>query len=247
MNIVYAVVMVLSIIGMIVCGKKQRTNPTFLWVAIVFFILFLACGGFFLRNKIAGSDPVLEKEQLFFASQGTKVGEYLKTICPGKKILLITNPGSETADNVRNLANALQAAYGGEVVLDTIQLSGDQAGMQMELYMVKAADFDAVVDKHSDCGIITTIGGLPQEANRLKIMKSSSAEKRPIVLISLSGPIPGLVAALQRDIISGVVLSKLGLDYKAPAPADPGEAFDLRYVLVTKENVEQYKERLSEN
>lgn len=74
----------------------------------------------------------------------------------------------------------------------------------MPLYMMmKAADFDAMVDKHPDCGVIVTTVGLPQDANRLKFMKQS-ADKRPaLFLMGLpSGPVPGIMAALQSGIIT---------------------------------------------
>ena len=136
---------------------------------------------------------------------------------------------------------------GGEVVTDTVQLPGNQADAPMPLYMMmKAADFDAMVDKHPDCGVIVTTVGLPQDANRLKFMKQS-ADKRPaLFLMGLpSGPVPGIMAALQSGIITGLIISNPDAKYDVPAPSDPMKAFDIRYVLVTKENADQYKAHFS--
>ena len=227
MHIVYIALMILALIGMIVCSKKQKTNPAMQPVAFVLFVVVVISAGLLLNemNVFGTRDGLLENEMKFYASQGTKTGDYLKTTFPGKKVLLVADPGFEKNDNVKKLADALQAGYGGEVV---------------------AADFDAMVDKHPDCGVIVTTVGLPQDANRLKFMKQS-ADKRPaLFLMSLpSGPVPGIMAALQSGIITGLIISNPDAKYDVPAPSDPMKAFDIRYVLVTKENADQYKAHFS--
>ena len=237
------------LIGMIVCSKKQKTNPAMQPVAFVLFVVVVISAGLLLNemNVFGTRDGLLENEMKFYASQGTKTGDYLKTTFPGKKVLLVADPGFEKNDNVKKLADALQAGYGGEVVTDTVQLPGNQADAPMPLYMMmKAADFDAMVDKHPDCGVIVTTVGLPQDANRLKFMKQS-ADKRPaLFLMGLpSGPVPGIMAALQSGIITGLIISNPDAKYDVPAPSDPMKAFDIRYVLVTKENADQYKAHFS--
>lgn len=249
MHIVYIALMILALIGMIVCSKKQKTNPAMQPVAFVLFVVVVISAGLLLNemNVFGTRDGLLENEMKFYASQGTKTGDYLKTTFPGKKVLLVADPGFEKNDNVKKLADALQAGYGGEVVTDTVQLPGNQADAPMPLYMMmKAADFDAMVDKHPDCGVIVTTVGLPQDANRLKFMKQS-ADKRPaLFLMSLpSGPVPGIMAALQSGIITGLIISNPDAKYDVPAPSDPMKAFDIRYVLVTKENADQYKAHFS--
>lgn len=157
MHIVYIALMILALIGMIVCSKKQKTNPAMQPVAFVLFVVVVISAGLLLNemNVFGTRDGLLENEMKFYASQGTKTGDYLKTTFPGKKVLLVADPGFEKNDNVKKLADALQAGYGGEVVTDTVQLPGNQADAPMPLYMMmKAADFDAMVDKHPDCGVI---------------------------------------------------------------------------------------------
>ena len=59
-----------------------------------------------------------------------------------------------------------------------------------------------------------------------------------------SGQITGLAAAVAKGDIAGVVVSNPEAKYDVAAPSDPNEAFDIRYVLVDKSNVEQYKNQL---
>ena len=245
MQFVYIALMILALIGMIVCSKKQKTNPAMQPVAFVLFVVVVINAGLLLNemNVFGTRDSLLENEMKFYASQGTKTGTFLKEKFPGKKILLIADPGLENNVNVKKLADALRAGYQGEVVVDTVDLPGNQEEAPMPLYMMmKASDFDATVDKHSDCGIIVTIVGLPADANRLKFLKEP-ADKRPVLfLMGLpSGPVPGLLPALQSDMISGLIISNPKAVYDVPAPSDPMKAFDIRYVLVDKKNAEEYK------
>ncbi|MBS1370372.1 MAG: hypothetical protein HPZ91_10495 [Lentisphaeria bacterium] len=249
MHIVYIAAMILALIGMIVCSKKQKTNPAMQPVAFVLFVVVVISAGLLLNemNVFGTRDGLLENEMKFYASQGTKTGDFLKSTQPGKKVLLVADPGFEKNENVKKLANALQDGYGGEVVVDTVQLPGNQEEAPMPLYMMmKAKDFDAMVEKHPDVGVIVTTVGLPQDANNLKFMKLP-ADKRPaLFLMGLpSGPVPGIMPALQSGIIVGLVISNPDAKYDVAAPSDPMKAFDIRYVLVTKENAEQYKGNFS--
>ena len=249
MQYVYIAAMVLALIGMIVCSKKQKTNPAVQPVAFVLFVVVLISAGLLLNelNVFGGRSSLLANELKFYASQGTKTGDFLKTAMPGKKLLLVADPGFEKNDNVKMLADALREGYGGEVVVDTVELPGNQADAPMPLYMMmKAKDFDAMVEKHPDVGVIVTTVGLPQDANNLKFMKQS-ADKRPaLFLMGLpSGPVPGIMPAIQSGAIVGLIISNPEAKYDVPPPSDPMEAFDIRYVLVTKDNAEQYKANFS--
>ena len=42
-----------------------------------------------------------------------------------------------------------------------------------------------------------------------------------------------------------MIISNPDAKYDVPAPSDPMKAFDIRYVLVTKENADQYKAHFS--
>ena len=118
--------------------------------------------------------------------------------------------------------------------------------MPMPLYMImKATDFDAALEKNADAGIVVSTIGLPQDAPRMKFWKTS-ADKRPMLFLigTPSGQITGLAAAVAKGDIAGVVVSNPEAKYDVAAPSDPNEAFDIRYVLVDKSNVEQYKNQL---
>lgn len=245
MQWVYIAVMVLGLVGMMVCSKKQKNNPAMQPVAFVLFVVVVIGAGMLLREWGVfggGRDSLLQNELAFYASQGTKTGAFLKQTDPGKKILLVADPGFENNDNIKRLANALKDGYGGEVIMDTVQVPGMQEDAPMPLYMMmKAKEFDEMVDKHGDCDIVVSTIGLPQDARNLKFMG-----KKKLFLMGLpSGPVPGLQKALNDGNISGLIISNPQAKYDVSAPSDPMKAFDIRYVLVNKDNAEQFKAHFS--
>ena len=118
------------------------------------------------------------------------------------------------------------------------------------VFMVFAAQYFqedklGALEKNADAGIVVSTIGLPQDAPRMKFWKTS-ADKRPMLFLigTPSGQITGLAAAVAKGDIAGVVVSNPEAKYDVAAPSDPNEAFDIRYVLVDKSNVEQYKNQL---
>ena len=247
MVFVYGALMFLALAGMIVCSKKQKTNPAMQPIAFVLFIVVVIGAIMLLKEmEIFGNSnsSLLSNELKFYSSQGYKVGKFFAQNNAGKKVLFVVEPELVNSENIKGLVEAFSEGYGSNnVVIDTIVLPGNQAEAPMPLYMMmKAKDFDAMVEKHPDVGVIVTTVGLPQDANNLKFMKQP-ADKRPaLFLMGLpSGPVPGIMPAIQSGAIVGLIISSPEAKYDVPAPSDPMEAFDIRYVLVTKDNAEQYK------
>ncbi len=249
MEIVYGAIMVLALIGMIICSKKQKTNPAMQPVAFVLFIVIVIGAIMLLKTMgiFGGQSSLLSNELAFYTSQGNKVGKFFAQQNPGKKILLLTDPGFENNDNVKSLIDAIKAGYGSDnVVADTITLA-NQEETPMPLYMLmKAKDFDAALEKHSDVQIVISTIGLPTDVRNLKYWKTP-AEQRPLLfLLGLpSGRIEGLADVIKKGDIAGVVISNPEAKYDVPAPRDPEEAFAIRYILVSKENVDANKENLN--
>ena len=223
MAVVYGALMVLALIGMIICSKKQKTNPAMQPVAFVLFIVVVIGAIMLLRemNVFGGNDSLLSNELKFYTSQGNEVGKFLAKENGGKKVLFVADPGFETSDNIKSLVDAFKKGYGSEnVVVDTIALPDDQKDAPMPLYMImKAKDFDALLEKHADCQVVVTSIGLPGDVNKMKFWRMA-ADK------------------IKKGVVAGVVVSNPQAKYDVPAPSDPAEAFAIRYILVDKSNVD---------
>ena len=56
--------------------------------------------------------------------------------------------------------------------------------------------------------------------------------------------VSGISTLIKKGDLAGIVISSPKANYEVSAPGDPKKAFDIRYVLVTKDNVDQYKDNI---
>lgn len=242
--------MFLALAGMIVCSKKQKTNPAMQPVAFVLFIVVVAGAIMLLKEmEIFGNSnsSLLSNELKFYSSQGYKVGKFFSQNNAGKKVLFVVEPELVNSENIKGLVDAFSAGYGSNnVVIDTVVLPGNQAEAPMPLYMMmKAKDFDALLEKHADVQIVVNTIGLPNDLQKMKYWKAGKENRPALFLLGMpSGRIDGLADAIAKGDIAGVVTSNPQAKYDVKAPSNPEEAFDIRYILINKDNVEQNKGNL---
>lgn len=242
--------MFLALAGMIVCSKKQKTNPAMQPIAFVLFIIVVAGAIMLLKEmEIFGNSnsSLLSNELKFYSSQGYKVGKFFSQDNAGKKVLFVVEPELVNSENIKGLVEAFSEGYGSNnVVIDTVVLPGNQAEAPMPLYMMmKAKDFDALLDKHADVQIVVNTIGLPNDLQKMKYWKAKKETRPALFLLGMpSGRIDGLAEAIAKGDIAGVVTSNPQAKYDVKAPGNPEEAFDIRYILINKDNVEQNKGNL---
>ena len=73
MVVLWVAVMAVGLIGMIVCSKKQKTNPAIQPVAILLFLVVLAGAVMLLKSMDVfggGNASILESEMRFAESRG---------------------------------------------------------------------------------------------------------------------------------------------------------------------------------
>ena len=250
MVFVYGALMFLALAGMIVCSKKQKTNPAMQPIAFVLFIVVVIGAIMLLKEmEIFGNSnsSLLSNELKFYSSQGYTVGKFFSQNNAGKKVLFVVEPELVNSENIKGLVEAFSEGYGSNnVVIDTIVLPGNQAEAPMPLYMMmKAKDFDALLEKHGDVQIVVNTIGLPNDLQKMKYWKADKATRPALFLLGMpSGRIDGLAEAIAKGDIAGIVTSNPKAKYDVKAPSDPEEAFDIRYILVNKDNVEANKANL---
>ena len=238
-------IMVVGFIGMIVCSKKQKTNPAMQPVAILLCVIVLGAAGFLLYQKmgLSSSSSIMESELAFLASRGHAAGAYLQKVAPGKKVVVIAEPNFEKSPQTQNLIDMIKKGYGSEdVAVEALVVPGASAENAMPIEeLMKAKDFDAVLNKYKDAGIVISLVGLPQNAARMAAFRSG---KPPVFfLMSIGMGIGKFVAnQLEKGVIAGVIVPNPKADYEAKAPSDPAKAFAIRFVLVTKENLAAFKQ-----
>ena len=240
-------VMVVGFIGMIVCAKKQKTNPAMQPVAILLCLVVLGAAIGLLWDKMgdsfSGGASVMKSELAFLASRGHAAGTHLAKVAPGKKIVVIAEPNYDQAPQTKDMIEMVKKGYGSDnLVVEALVVPGANSENAIPIEeLMKAKDFDAVLNKHKDAGIVLSLVGLPQNAQRMAAFRGKNV---PVFFLMSTGMGTGkfVVSQIQKGTIAGVIVPNPKADYEAKAPSDPAKAFAIRFVLVTKDNMESYKQ-----
>ena len=241
----WVIVMVIGLIGMIVCSKKQKTNPAMQPVALGVFLVVIVAAVMLLieTNVFGGNSSIMESELAFLASRGHAAGAHLAKVAPGKKIVVIAEPNYDKNEQSKNLIEMVKKAYGSEnLVVEALVVPGASGENAMPIEeLMKAKDFDAALKKHKDVGIVLSLIGLPQDAARMAAFKGKNV---PVFFLMSTGMGTGkfVSAQIQKGTVAGVIVPNPKADYEAKAPSDPAKAFAIRFVLVTKENLAANKQ-----
>ena len=233
--------MLVGLVAMIVCNKKQKTNPAMQPVAFVMFIIVLVCAGGLLNSMgIFGSNTssLVSNEMAFAKSRGVAAGKFLAKVASGKKILYIAPPGYDQNESEQNTIAGLKEGFGNAdaVVVDTITMPKDAPpvdAMMYEEYM-SAKVMDEAISKHADAGIVVSAIGLPMDA-----VKMTNLKKVQFFMLN-NGQLAGKAIAglIKSGIVVGTIVTAPNAKYDVKAVSDPEETFKIRYVLVDKDNVD---------
>ena len=212
--------------------------------------LLLGCSGCgYVRSLFSrlfggrrGASGAINNELAYQEARGRVVGEFLKNATPGKKLVIIADANSLKDRFTMQLIDSLKKAYGAESEIDSVPIppNAEEEGTPAGDYMTAKA-LDALIAKHPDVGAVLFMSGLPENPERLKIF---SADPRPaIMLIGRGGASDKfLVDKIKSGEITGLVLGRPNVKYSEPADSNYKKAFDFRYVLINKDNVDSNAE-----
>ena len=81
-TIISVAIMVVGVIGMIICSKKQKTNPAMQPVSILLFLIVAGAAAYFCVQQMGcnSSASVMESELAFLASRGHAAGVHLQKV-----------------------------------------------------------------------------------------------------------------------------------------------------------------------
>ena len=243
MLVVYIALMIVALIGMIVCSKKQNTVAFAKPLSMVLLLVVAFCGVMVLKSQFSGGISSLrENENRFYVSQAFVVGDYVKGKLDAGKILVIADPSYKADPRMTEFVEMMKKGSSGEVVIDTVELPETNEEMAEPVSeRMKAKDFEATIARNSDAKVVVSLIGLPRDLRNLKVLNNNKNGKGP-ALILLNADVPQLGQMIAAGMVTAAVtVSPKAVFNEEPAPSDAKAAFAVRYILVDKANIAENK------
>ncbi len=236
----YIILMIVALIGMIVCAKKQDSFAAAKPLSLVLLLVVAVSGIMVLREQFRNPGDVLrDNESKFYASQAYVIGDYIKNKLGGGKILVITDSDCAPGSAQRKFVDTLKNASGSEAVIGRPDVAGSEGGIPIA-EMMNAKDFDAVIANNADVKAVVSLIGLPRDLRNLKAIQNCASGKGPALILQMPERLN--MDLINKGMITALVTIRTGAKFnEEAAPSDPKAAFDLRYILIDKQNVAENK------
>ena len=245
-NIVIGLVMAVAFIGMIYSAKRQHVNNIAKPVAISLLLLIVICAiSVIVHNMSDGETHKLATNEIVFAKASTYVlGQKLAEDNFRGKILYIVGSLDNQTKRQKAMIEAFKKGCGAAIDVKVVAPNLKSNAMNSPTYalqMITAKDFNVLLAKNKGYKIIVTTIGLPRDPENMKLWKEF--EKNPKTcpkLVFINGEITKFAPLVKNGLIKAIVYYKPGADYEKQPPAnDVKKAFDMRYLLITKSNIDQ--------
>lgn len=247
--VLYAAVglMVLALAGMVWCAKKQKTNANAQTYAIICLVVVFICAiTVMVQTGVFGeggeTHRLIQNELAYSKARAVIVGQHLATKYPGSKALVITDGSEPLNKSQEQLLEGFKQGIGSAIIIESAEgLPIDKNPKKPEDYrpmeeMMSAALFDKLIAKHPNCTLVVSLIGLPYDVPNMTLWKMPESARPKVAL--LTGDIHQLKAAIMASYIVAAVSMRPDLkNIEEKAPSDPKKAFDIRYLLITPENV----------
>ncbi len=250
-NIIIIAVMVVALIGMILCVKKQNVNAQAKPASIGLLIVVIICAVMFMFGGESGNTSMLNNENAFRKSAAYILGQKLAQLSPKAKVLYFVFEKSEGNDVVDKITFEGFKEGCGSAITDIKIVSppnpnaSNPEGMIDDYKQILSAkDFNAILAANKGYDLIVTTIGLPSDLENMKIWDQFfNTPKTCPKLALLNSSIPNMAALIEEDLLMAVVNFSPKANFDIPVPSNMQEAFNLRYFLTTKSNVKQMKKK----
>jgi hypothetical protein len=246
--------MFLAFSGMIYCARKQRVYANAQKYAIILFVIVIFCGGTILSMTFFSNETarLIANEMKFARAASIIMGRALAEKYSGKRALIVVNENFEKSKRQKKLVEGLKEGFDSKIKIGAVdhvkvplpEGMKDAEGIEMipMMEMMKAEHFDNLLAEHKDCDLVVSLVGLPYDVGEMSIWTMDDAERPQVAL--LFADVHNLKRAIQADYITALTY-KPGVKFSEDAaPEDPRKAFELRYVILDKDNVEDFSDKL---
>ena len=246
MEIATIAIMIVAFIGMIVCAKKQKTNPNAKTIAILCLIVVVICAGKFMVDTGSFGGPSREmKEALasydrFSEASAQAAGELVSQKFADKNVIVVASGGNSWDKQPNKLVDYVKKYITGA----TVTVKGlpydvpENGGGMVEEYM-NAKYFNDLFKENAGTDVYVMTLSLPYDPGQMQRLSVWTQKNGP-KLVLINADVNYLGEQIQKGIIAGAVVMRPDLkqeDFEKNAPKDLKEAFAGRYILITPENL----------
>ena len=249
-NIFFGLIMVAALVGMILCAKKQHVNPKAKPASIGLLVLVIICAISIMVHNMGGEDNsgLVANEAVYARSAAYTLGKTLAELSPGAKVLYIVARLNGNSGNgiQQKMIESFKEGCGStitEIKIVTPYKTEPLNNMPM-MEMFTAKKFNKLLSANKEYNLIVTTIGLPHDPENMTIWKTF--EKTPEIcpkFAFLNSSPPKLASLIESNFIKAIVTFKPKADYEKAASSDIQEAFNTRYLLITKGNLKQIEQK----
>ena len=238
-DIILVVAMAVALIGMIICQKKQNAFPLAKPLALVLTLVVAVCGIIFIHGMLGGNSKQIQNNEFkFYASQMYVMAKYAKDNFDAKSALVIMDEGYKN-DPRTELVIEQCKQFIPNVEYGTLEVPAGMASLNERM---RASHFDAFTNQYPNVDVIITMVGIPRDSAKCKVIKDRQAKQGPVLLMIGYAETRGLPKLIAADSIPALVTIRTGAQFNEnPPPTSMEDTFGVRYELVTKENLNDYK------
>ena len=250
-TIVLGIIIGIAFLGLIISAKKQSRNSIAKPLVLVFTLIILSCGGLLMIDNLVppNIDTLVNNRLIFSKSAGFRLAQYMTKTVPDGKFIVLTdsNPAEKEKKAQQAVVDGLNEACAQEhadiTVVAVIPHKPSQAEQALLAAPGKftAADFNKTLKRFPKCNILISLIGLPADLGNMKIAQTflKTPKKAPKIAL-LNCRVKGMYKLMQGGFITAIVLPNPKKKYSEDSPVnDLRETFDMRYLLITKENMDK--------
>ena len=167
-SVVCVTIMVVALIGMVICQKKQDSFPLAKPLALILTLVVAVFGIIFLQGMLGGNAKEIQNNEFkFYASQMHKAAKYAKENFDAKSALLIMDE-SHKDDPRTPLVLDCCKEFIPNVEYGTLDVPPAMMSLNERM---RASHFDAFVTQYPNVDVVISMVGIPRDFPKSKFIK----------------------------------------------------------------------------
>jgi hypothetical protein len=173
-----------------------------------------------------------------------RLGVYLSEHFAGRRMLVLAGPEqAATAERRRELQEIFERGIAGQLKIAATErprftaeftsAASPDALSQLWDTGAMSAQFDEMMADHERVRLVVSFVGLPTSVLQASFWRQPITDLPTFVVVAPGEQIGALMPAVEAGIIGLLITDRPGFSIREPAAADPFDAFDDRYLMIT--------------